>query len=157
MHSVSGIVATRSRESNVINSHPHIGGNGGGHLLLLTITRAMPGKQHQQQQAPAQVPVTDDPAPELPQPVPALDVFYCEGMSIRLILGTFSRFTSDLVCTFPLEYCEFGSRFTKCKDWLKEERPDLFDHYYSEGEFTFRSSFNMLIYSQRHYRQRSEH
>ncbi|KAL6307073.1 eukaryotic translation initiation factor 1-like protein [Sparassis latifolia] len=36
------------------------------------------------------------------------------------------------VCTFPVEYCEFGSRFTKCKEWLKNEHPDLFDKYYSE-------------------------
>ena len=37
------------------------------------------------------------------------------------------------VCTFPLEYCEFGPRFSKCKDWLKAEHPDLYDRYYSEG------------------------
>ncbi|THH28212.1 hypothetical protein EUX98_g5962 [Antrodiella citrinella] len=36
------------------------------------------------------------------------------------------------VCTFPLEYCEFGSSFTKCKESLAEEDEDLYDKYYSE-------------------------
>ncbi|KIK01172.1 hypothetical protein K443DRAFT_69234, partial [Laccaria amethystina LaAM-08-1] len=36
------------------------------------------------------------------------------------------------VCTFPPEYCEFGSSFTRCKEWLKEEHPELFEKYYSE-------------------------
>ncbi|KAF9057782.1 translation initiation factor SUI1 [Panaeolus papilionaceus] len=36
------------------------------------------------------------------------------------------------VCTFPLEYCEFGSSFTKCKEWLKEEDEDLYNRFYSE-------------------------
>ena len=38
------------------------------------------------------------------------------------------------VCTFPLEYCEFGSSLTRCKEWLKEENEDLYDKFYSEGE-----------------------
>ena len=38
------------------------------------------------------------------------------------------------MCSFPLEYCEFGSSFTKCKDVLKEDDPDLYNRYYSEGE-----------------------
>ena len=45
-----------------------------------------------------------------------------------------SEFCSILVCSFPLEYCEFGSSFTKCKDVLKEDDPDLYNRYYSEGE-----------------------
>lgn len=36
------------------------------------------------------------------------------------------------VCTFPPEYCEFGSHITKCKAWLAEEHPDLYEKYYSE-------------------------
>ncbi|KAH9939291.1 density-regulated protein DRP1 [Epithele typhae] len=51
-------------------------------------------------------------APPAP-PVP-LSVLYCE------------------VCSFPLEYCEFGASLTKCKEWLREEHPALFDKYYSE-------------------------
>jgi len=50
----------------------------------------------------------------LPEPKPPVQVFYCE------------------VCTFPLEYCEFGSSFTKCKEWLQEEYLDLFEKYYSD-------------------------
>ncbi|KAF8886934.1 translation initiation factor SUI1, partial [Infundibulicybe gibba] len=37
------------------------------------------------------------------------------------------------VCTFPVEYCEFGASLTRCKEWLQEEHPKLFDVYYSEG------------------------
>ncbi|GJJ16110.1 Translation machinery-associated protein 22 [Clathrus columnatus] len=36
------------------------------------------------------------------------------------------------VCSFPPEYCEFGSHLTKCKAWLQESHPDLFEKYYSE-------------------------
>ncbi|EPT03821.1 hypothetical protein FOMPIDRAFT_1022031 [Fomitopsis schrenkii] len=36
------------------------------------------------------------------------------------------------VCTFPVEYCEFGSHLTKCKEWLHETHPDLYEKYYSE-------------------------
>lgn len=38
-----------------------------------------------------------------------------------------------LVCTFPPEYCEFGSSFTRCKEWLESEHPDLYQKYYSDG------------------------
>ncbi|KAL4245710.1 Translation machinery-associated protein 22 [Abortiporus biennis] len=48
------------------------------------------------------------------QAIAPLEVTYCE------------------VCTFPLEYCEFGSSFTKCKDRLKADDPDLYEKYYSE-------------------------
>lgn len=41
-----------------------------------------------------------------------------------------------LVCTFPPEYCEFGSSITRCKEWLEEEHPDLFSKYYSDGALT---------------------
>ncbi|QRV88172.1 translation initiation factor SUI1 [Ceratobasidium sp. AG-Ba] len=36
------------------------------------------------------------------------------------------------VCSLPPEYCEFGSSVSKCKAWLQEEHPELFDKYYSE-------------------------
>ncbi|KAA1466628.1 density-regulated protein DRP1 [Dentipellis sp. KUC8613] len=36
------------------------------------------------------------------------------------------------VCTFPVEYCEFGSSFTKCKEWLQSEHPDIYPKYYSD-------------------------
>lgn len=36
------------------------------------------------------------------------------------------------VCTFPIEYCEFGSSITRCKEWLKESNSALFDELYSD-------------------------
>ena len=30
-------------------------------------------------------------------------------------------------CTMPLEYCEYGGEFKKCREWLKESLPDLFE------------------------------
>ncbi|KAI0030692.1 translation initiation factor SUI1, partial [Vararia minispora EC-137] len=36
------------------------------------------------------------------------------------------------VCSLPVEYCEFGPRFTKCKEWLEKNHPDLYPKYYSE-------------------------
>jgi len=39
------------------------------------------------------------------------------------------------VCTFPIEYCEFGSSITRCKEWLREVNPELFDGLYSDGEY----------------------
>ncbi|KAL5528373.1 TMA22 [Sanghuangporus sanghuang] len=50
-------------------------------------------------------------APITPQPV---KVLYCA------------------VCSYPPEYCEFGEHLTRCKEWLKENHPDLYDRYYSE-------------------------
>ncbi|KAF4608333.1 Translation machinery-associated protein 22 [Pleurotus pulmonarius] len=62
--------------------------------------------------APAPEPV--QPEGEAPQPRPPVQVLYCG------------------VCTYPIEYCEFGSSLTKCKEWLKEAHPEQFDKYYSE-------------------------
>jgi len=65
-------------------------------------------------------PVNPPPPPEepegppQPEPTPPVQVLYCS------------------VCTYPLEYCEFGSSLTKCKEWLHEQHPDLYDKYYSE-------------------------
>jgi hypothetical protein len=42
------------------------------------------------------------------------------------------------VCGLPPEYCEFGSHLTKCKAWLEEEHPDLFEKYYGEGKWFHR-------------------
>lgn len=38
------------------------------------------------------------------------------------------------VCTFPPEYCEFGSSLTRCKEWLQGAHSQLFDKYYSDGK-----------------------
>ncbi|KAK9449526.1 translation initiation factor SUI1 [Limtongia smithiae] len=36
------------------------------------------------------------------------------------------------VCSFPPEYCEFGGTLPKCKEWLLEEHPDLYEKLYSD-------------------------
>ncbi|KAJ7779076.1 translation initiation factor SUI1 [Mycena metata] len=64
--------------------------------------------------APAAEPAVDPDAPPPPEPVAPVAIVYCG------------------VCTYPPEYCEFGASLTRCKDWLKEEHPDLFDKYYSD-------------------------
>jgi len=46
--------------------------------------------------------------------VKPIEVLYCE------------------VCSFPPEYCEFGSSVSKCKTWLAEEHPDLYEKYWSD-------------------------
>lgn len=35
------------------------------------------------------------------------------------------------ICTFPPEYCEFGLSFKRCREWLQENKPELFDKLYS--------------------------
>ncbi|KAF8806204.1 density-regulated protein DRP1 [Phlegmacium glaucopus] len=57
---------------------------------------------------------SSQPPEPVKEPTPPLQVFYCA------------------ICSFPLEYCEFGSSLTRCKEWLKEEHPDQFDKYYSD-------------------------
>jgi len=54
------------------------------------------------------------PAEPPKEPTPPVAVLYCQ------------------VCTFPVEYCEFGSSLTRCKEWLKEEDKELHGKYYSE-------------------------
>ncbi|KAL5523836.1 hypothetical protein ACEPAG_8009 [Sanghuangporus baumii] len=54
---------------------------------------------------------TDSTGAIIPQPV---EVLYCA------------------VCSYPPEYCEFGEHLTRCKEWLKENHPDMYDRYYSE-------------------------
>ncbi|KAH7918478.1 hypothetical protein BV22DRAFT_907741 [Leucogyrophana mollusca] len=50
-----------------------------------------------------------------PQPTQPVHVFYCK------------------VCTFPVEYCEFGSSLTRCKEWLSEDNAAMFDKFYSDA------------------------
>ncbi|WFD30316.1 Translation machinery-associated protein 22 [Malassezia sp. CBS 17886] len=40
------------------------------------------------------------------------------------------------ICTFPYEYCEYGSSLTKCKTHLEEKDPALYAHLYSEAALT---------------------
>ncbi|KAG7906311.1 hypothetical protein KL906_004403 [Ogataea polymorpha] len=37
------------------------------------------------------------------------------------------------VCSFPVEFCEFGKKFKKCKAWLEEDDPELYKKLYSES------------------------
>ncbi|CAO1618834.1 unnamed protein product [Parajaminaea phylloscopi] len=52
------------------------------------------------------------PSPQPPQPV---EVLYCP------------------LCTFPPEYCSFGSSASKCKSWLQDKHPDLAEEIYGSG------------------------
>ncbi|CAE6504819.1 unnamed protein product [Rhizoctonia solani] len=73
-------------------------------------------KGHQNAPAPVKEEATPGPSgsEQTPQAVQPVHVLYCS------------------ICSFPPEYCEFGSSVTKCKAWLQEAHPDLFDKYYSE-------------------------
>ncbi|KIO21056.1 hypothetical protein M407DRAFT_15868 [Tulasnella calospora MUT 4182] len=51
------------------------------------------------------------PGPEAPPP---RTVLYCQ------------------ICSFPPEYCEFGSSASKCKGWLKDAHSELYEKYYGE-------------------------
>ncbi|VEU20674.1 DEKNAAC101574 [Brettanomyces naardenensis] len=35
------------------------------------------------------------------------------------------------VCSLPVEYCEFGKTFKKCKQWLQENNPNEFNKLYN--------------------------
>ncbi|CUA67847.1 Translation machinery-associated protein 22 [Meyerozyma guilliermondii ATCC 6260] [Rhizoctonia solani] len=73
-------------------------------------------KGHQNAPAPVKEDATAAPSgsEQMPPTLQPLNVLYCS------------------ICSFPPEYCEFGSSVTKCKAWLQEEHPKLFDKYYSE-------------------------
>ncbi|KZT34699.1 density-regulated protein DRP1 [Sistotremastrum suecicum HHB10207 ss-3] len=63
--------------------------------------------------------------------VKPLEVLYCQG-ELRYPIDVGCDDDLVIVCSFPPEFCEFGSSLTRCKAWLHEEHPDLFDKYYSE-------------------------
>ncbi|BFZ62284.1 Translation machinery-associated protein 22 [Saitoella coloradoensis] len=44
------------------------------------------------------------------------------------------------VCSYPPEYCEFGSRFKACKKWLQDSEPELFTHLYSDDALSAAAS-----------------
>ncbi|KAJ7594478.1 density-regulated protein DRP1 [Mycena floridula] len=74
-----------------------------------------PKKNRDREPVATAAPVAQEPeGPPPPEPVAPLDVLYCA------------------VCTFPPEYCEFGASLTRCKEWLQEQHPDLFNQYYSD-------------------------
>jgi len=64
--------------------------------------------------APAETEAQAVPTEPPKEPTPSIAVFCCQ------------------VCTFPVEYCEFGSSLTRCKEWLKEANQEIYEKYYSE-------------------------
>ncbi|KAG6877707.1 Translation machinery-associated protein 22 [Termitomyces sp. T159_Od127] len=77
----------------------------------------MPSKKNQSPATP--VPAAEEPAaPSSPDPVPPV------------------QYECSSVCSFPPEYCEFGSSLTRCKEWLKENHENLYNKYYSEDALT---------------------
>ena len=47
------------------------------------------------------------------------------------------------LCRLPPEYCEYGSEPDKCKEWLKENIPDLYEELVQQVE----GNFNTIIFS----------
>ena len=47
------------------------------------------------------------------------------------------------LCGLPPEYCEYGSEPDKCKEWLKENIPDLYEDLVKQVE----GNFNMVFFS----------
>ncbi|KAG5652749.1 Translation machinery-associated protein 22 [Sphagnurus paluster] len=74
----------------------------------------MPSKKSQAREAQPNPPIEQAEGPPAPDPVPPVQLLYCS------------------VCSFPPEYCEFGSSLTRCKEWLKDKHSSLFDKYYSD-------------------------
>ncbi|KAF7305031.1 Translation machinery-associated protein 22 [Mycena kentingensis (nom. inval.)] len=71
-------------------------------------------KQADQPQEPDSATTADADAPPAAEAVPPVAIIYCG------------------ICTYPPEYCEFGSSLTRCKEWLGENHPALFEQYYSD-------------------------
>lgn len=94
----------------------------------------MPSKKNQTLATPVSA-AEESVAPSTPDPVPPVQVLYCAGSSgFILCIHDLINVERSLVCSFPPEYCEFGSSLTRCKEWLKENHINLYDKYYSEGK-----------------------
>ncbi|KZV88602.1 density-regulated protein DRP1 [Exidia glandulosa HHB12029] len=88
--------------------------------------------------------MADDEQPTQPIAGPST-VLYCQGTRATLV-GGFTVLTDPFcflrharcttlfsaVCSLPPEYCEFGSHLSKCKAWLEDAYPGLYQEYYSE-------------------------
>ena len=49
------------------------------------------------------------------------------------------------LCGLPPEYCEFGSDPEKCKEWLKENLPDLYEEL-TQGKWeVFFNHFSLIM------------
>lgn len=106
----------------------------------------MPKKRAQSPPPPAAEDGAGEAGPSeiVKEPTPPVVVTYCAGLFSPSNRRTW-RWFIFIVCTFPLEYCEFGSSFTKCKEWLKEEDEDLYNRFYSEGTTNLCSHLDMFI------------
>ncbi len=72
--------------------------------------------------------------PAAPEPTAPQEVLYCQGdPDCRVHSSICTDLTPPTVCSFPVEYCEFGSSLTRCKEWLQKEDQALYDRFYSEG------------------------
>ncbi|KAG7451608.1 density-regulated protein DRP1 [Guyanagaster necrorhizus] len=72
-----------------------------------------PRKSRNREPSPPPAPAETDASPQV-EPTPPVQVLYCS------------------VCSYPPEYCEFGEHLTRCKQWLHEAHPDLYEKYYSD-------------------------
>jgi density-regulated protein len=90
----------------------------------------MPSKKQRERELPSTLAQEEPEGPPPPEPTPPVQVLYCAGRSTY-----YRRWTAfhKLVCSFPPEYCEFGDRLTRCKEWLQEAHPNLYEKYYSDG------------------------
>ncbi|KAK0205256.1 translation initiation factor SUI1 [Desarmillaria ectypa] len=73
-----------------------------------------PKKNRNREPSPQPVPADQADVPPPVEPTPPVQVLYCT------------------VCSYPPEYCEFGEHLTRCKEWLHEAHPDLYEKYYSD-------------------------
>ncbi|KAG6329482.1 hypothetical protein ID866_9608 [Astraeus odoratus] len=67
-----------------------------------------------------------------PAPVAPVQVLYCQSTSLPSRPSALPLIPGAAVCGFPTEYCKFGSSLTRCKGWLKETHPALYEKYYSD-------------------------
>ncbi|KAK0236427.1 translation initiation factor SUI1 [Armillaria nabsnona] len=73
-----------------------------------------PKKGRNREPSPPPAPADQADIPPPVEPTPPVQVLYCA------------------VCSYPPEYCEFGEHLTRCKEWLQEAHPDLYEKYYSD-------------------------
>ncbi|KAG0151645.1 hypothetical protein CROQUDRAFT_56907 [Cronartium quercuum f. sp. fusiforme G11] len=65
--------------------------------------------------ADVSVPVESSAPIESREPVIPEEVLYCK------------------ICSFPVEYCEFGPRLSKCRTWLSEQNPEEYARLYPDS------------------------
>ncbi|KAJ3334359.1 Translation machinery-associated protein 22 [Blyttiomyces sp. JEL0837] len=66
-------------------------------------------------------------APSVPPTRVVTDILYCG------------------VCTAPVEYCEFGPSAKRCRAWLKDKHPELYDRYWANVEEVAAKTENLEV------------